>query len=167
MNAGPADGGDRRYHGTGNFSSLEVPVSVFRTSRKVPVRPEAVFAAFQDPVRLARWWGPAGFTNSFHAFEFYPGGQWRFTMHGPDGNHYPNQAEFVEMIPGSLIRIKHLSQPRFELSITLAPCAGGTLVSWAQAFESPEIAASLRHIVEPANEQNLDRLAFEVSAGKA
>ena len=46
--------------------------------------------AFSDPVRLARWWGPAGFTNTFTICEFKPGGQWSFTMHGPDGTNYPN-----------------------------------------------------------------------------
>jgi len=35
----------------------------------------------------------------------------------------------------------------------LAASAAGTLVSWAQAFENPEV---------PANEQNLDRLSAEV-----
>ena len=137
-------------------------MSVFRTSRELPATPEAVFAALRDPVRLARCWGPDGFTNSFHTFEFIPGGQWHSTMHGPDGKDYSNQAEFLEIIPDSLVRIRHISQPHFELSITLSPCAGGTLVSWVQTFENPEIAANIRHIVEPANEQNLDRLAAEV-----
>jgi hypothetical protein len=40
------------------------------------------------------------------------------------------------------------------------------LVEWVQAFDSPEVAAAVRHIVEPANEQNLDRLTAEVLAGK-
>lgn len=142
-------------------------MTVFRTAREVPARPEVVFAAIQDPLRLARWWGPDGFTNSFHLFEFNPGGRWDFTMHGPDGTHYPNQSEFVEIISNTLIRIKHTSQPRFELTISLAPCDKGTLVSWVQAFEDPKVAANIRHIVEPANEQNLSRLLVEVLTNSA
>lgn len=38
-----------------------------------------VSAAFADPQRLPRWWGPKGFTNKFSAFEFRPGGRWQFT----------------------------------------------------------------------------------------
>ena len=30
-----------------------------------------------DPARIARWWGPAGFTNTIHTFDFRPGGEWR------------------------------------------------------------------------------------------
>jgi hypothetical protein len=32
-------------------------------------------------------------------------------------------------------------------------------------FDNPEVAAAVRHIVEPANEQNLARLAAEVATG--
>lgn len=49
-------------------------MSTFRTSREFSVTPESVFAAIQDPVRLARWWGPQGFTNTFNTFEFRAGG---------------------------------------------------------------------------------------------
>ena len=38
----------------------------------------------------------------------------------------------------------------------------GTTVTWEQAFASPEVAASMRHIVEPANAQNLNRWHAEV-----
>ena len=39
----------------------------------------------------------------------------------------------------------------------------GTLVSWSQGFENPDVAKSIEHIVVPANEQNLDRLIAEVT----
>lgn len=35
---------------------------------------EAVFRAFADPGLLARWWGPEGFTSTFHEFDPRPGG---------------------------------------------------------------------------------------------
>jgi uncharacterized protein YndB with AHSA1/START domain len=140
-------------------------MSIFRTCRELPASPEAVFAAIQDPVRLARWWGPDGFTNTFHTFEFRKGGSWQFTMHGPDGTNYPNQSEFLEIVPASMVRIKHINLPHFELSISLEPCATGTLVSWFGVFEDREFAEAARHFLEAANEQNLDRLAREVSSG--
>ena len=49
---------------------------------------ELVFRAFSDPDLLARWWGPEGFTNTFHEFDLRPDGAWRFVMHGPDGTDY-------------------------------------------------------------------------------
>jgi uncharacterized protein YndB with AHSA1/START domain len=140
-------------------------MTTFRHAREILARPEAVYEAFRDPVRLARWWGPDGFSNSFHSFEFRAGGKWLFTMHGPDGADYPNQSEFLEIVPNSMVRIKHVNQPHFELSISLAPSAAGTLVSWIGAFENHEFAENKRQFLEAANEQNLNRLALEVSQG--
>lgn len=140
-------------------------MSIFRHSRELPATPESVFAAIQNPVRLARWWGPDGFTNTFHTFEFRQGGSWQFTMHGPAKADYPNQSEFLEIVPNSLVRIKHINPPHFELSISLESRATGTLVSWVEVFENHEFAENRRQFLEAANEQNLDRLALEVSTG--
>ena len=140
-------------------------MSTFRHSREIPARPEAVFEAFRDSVRLARWWGPDGFSNSFQTFEFRPGGKWLFTMHGPDGADYPNQAEFLDIVPNAMVRIKHINQPHFELSISMESSVAGTLVSWVGVFENHEFAESKRPFLEGANEQNLNRLALEVSKG--
>lgn len=139
-------------------------MSTFITSRAFSASPAEVFAAFSAPERLARWWGPDGFRNTFEVFELKPGGLWRFTMHGPDGTNYPNEATLVSIEPNRAVVINHISQPHFQLSITLEPTATGTLVTWEQVFESPQIAASIRHIVEPANEQNLSRWQTEVAA---
>jgi uncharacterized protein YndB with AHSA1/START domain len=137
-------------------------MSVFRTSRALPASPESVFAAIQDPVRLARWWGPDGFTNTFHTFEFRNGGSWQFTMHGPDGRDYPNQSEFLEIVPNSLVRIRHVNLPHFELSISLESSATVTIVGWLGVFEDHAFAENARQFLEAANEQNLNRLAHEV-----
>ena len=50
----------------------------FSSHLDIPARPEVVFAAFEEE-RLARWWGPDGFTNTFHEFSFTPGGRWSLT----------------------------------------------------------------------------------------
>lgn len=134
----------------------------FTTSREIPAGVEQVFAAFSHPERLARWWGPAGFTNTFDVCEFKTGGHWSFVMHGPDGRNYPNESVFEEIEPPGKIIIQHVSEPKYRLTVILAPSASGTLVSWSQAFESAKAASRLEHIVVPSNEQNLDRLTAEV-----
>jgi uncharacterized protein YndB with AHSA1/START domain len=139
-------------------------VFTFKTSRTFAATPEDVFAAFLTPSRLAKWWGPDGFRNTFETFELKPGGLWRFTMHGPDGANYPNEATFLSVEPARAVVIKHTSAPHFQLTIKLEGTASGTLVTWEQAFESPEISAAITHIVEPANEQNLNRWQAEVAA---
>jgi uncharacterized protein YndB with AHSA1/START domain len=140
----------------------EQPVITFDTSREIPATVDRVFAAISDPERLARWWGPAGFTNTFKICEFKNGGRWSFVMHGPNGQNYPNENIFAEIEPPTKVVVQHIVEPKYRLTITLAPSAAGTIVSWSQAFESSVIASRLEHIVVPANEQNLDRLSAEV-----
>jgi uncharacterized protein YndB with AHSA1/START domain len=135
----------------------------FRTSRQIAAEPPQVFAAFADGGRLAAWWGPAGFRNTFEVCEFKPGGEWSYVMHGPNDKHYPNESVFREIEPPGRVVIHHVSQPRYLLTITLEPAdGGGTRVRWEQEFENPVIAKGVEHIVVPANEQNLDRLTAEV-----
>jgi len=137
-------------------------MKTFSTSREIPAAPEQVFAAFSDAERLARWWGPAGFTNTFKVFEFRNGGNWLFTMHGPESGHYQNESIFEEIENPGRIVIQHLSEPKYRLEITLTPSAVGTVVSWEQTFNNADVARRVEHIVVPANEQNLDKLSNEV-----
>jgi uncharacterized protein YndB with AHSA1/START domain len=136
-------------------------MTTFKTSREISATVEQIFAAFQ-PERLARWWGPAGFTNTFSICEFKSGGRWSFTMHGPDGKDYPSENVFAEIQAPTKVVIQHASEPKYRLTVTLEQSAEGAVVTWAQAFESSEVARRIEHIVVPANEQNLERLAAEV-----
>jgi uncharacterized protein YndB with AHSA1/START domain len=137
-------------------------MTTFSTSREIPATVEQVFAAISQPERLARWWGPAGFTNTFSVCEFKQGGRWSFIMHGPNGANYPNECVFAEIESPGKVVIQHVSEPEFRLSIELATSAVGTRVAWSQAFENPELAKRIEPIVVPANEQNLERLSREV-----
>ena len=136
-------------------------MTTFKTSRKISATVNQVFDAFQAE-RLARWWGPAGFTNTFTICEFKDGGRWSFTMHGPDGKNYPNENVFVEIKALEKVVIQHVLEPKYCLTITFEASADGTVVFWAQVFESSEVARRMEHIVVPANEQNLERLSAEV-----
>src|SRR5574343_1133895 len=134
----------------------------FSTQRFLAAPPSAVFAAMAQAERLARWWGPQGFSNEFEVFEFRPGGRWVFTMVGPDGARYPNACVFRQIEADRRVVIAHVVAPLFELHLELEPQAGGTRLAWVQVFEEEAVARSLAHIVEPANEQNLDRLGREL-----
>lgn len=134
-------------------------------SRLIAAAPAEVFAALRDPARVARWWGPAGFTNTIHEYAFEPGGRWLLTMHGPDGAHYPNESRFTRIVIDQLVEIEHLSGHHFVLTLELQPHASGTTVLWRQTFDDVEHYEQLAVFVATANEQNLDRLAAEVTAG--
>jgi uncharacterized protein YndB with AHSA1/START domain len=138
---------------------------VCATERVLPFNRSAVFAAIADAKQLAAWWGPDGFSSTFDVFEFKPQGRWTFTMHGPDGTHYANENVFLETSPSKVV-IRHISHPHFTLTVTLNDLPtdssdssqSHTHVYWHQAFDDPQVAASIWHIIEPANEQNLNRL---------
>ena len=119
---------------------------------------ELVWKVYTQPEHVIHWWGPNGFSNTFERFEFKPGGQWVFVMHGPDGTGYPNESVFSEILPNAEIVIEHVVKPRYRLTVTLSARGDKTHLAWTQVFESPELAAKMRAICEPANEQNLDWL---------
>ncbi|MHC5536822.1 SRPBCC domain-containing protein [Singulisphaera rosea] len=139
-------------------------MTTFTTKREIFAKTSDIFAAIQDPDRLAKWWGPSGFTNTFETFEFQTGGRWDFTMHGPDGKNYPNESFFETIDLDRRVVIRHVSAPHFRLTITLDEQPEGTLLLWEQAFDDDSVANAIRHVVEPANEQNLDRLSAELEA---
>ena len=142
-------------------------MTTFNPSLEIPANVEEVFAAISHPDRLARGWGPAGFTNTFNLCDFKNGGRWSIIMHGPDGRNYPNENVFAEIDPLRKVIVLHASEPKFRLTIALSPSAAGTIVSWSQTFEDAEVARRLERIVVPANEQNLARLADEVRRNPA
>ena len=137
-------------------------MSTFSTSRLFAASPAALFAAIENPLRLARWWGPDGFSNRFEVFEFKTGGRWVFDMIGPDGTVYANESVFTTVETDRQVVIAHVCEPRFVLTVTLSPTDTGTLVRWDQTFADAAVADAVRAIVEPANEQNLNRLEAEL-----
>lgn len=134
--------------------------------KRVAANPSEVFTAMSDPARVARWWGPDGFTNTIHEYDFVEGGKWLLTMHGPDGTNYPNESRFTRIVHDQLIEIEHLNGHHFLLTLELRPENEGTVVSWRQTFDTCEHYQRLAAFVAAANEQNLDRLAAEVLRGK-
>ncbi|MGC4000561.1 MAG: SRPBCC domain-containing protein [Anaeromyxobacter sp.] len=134
------------------------------TSRHLDAMPAQILAAFSDADRLARWWGPRDFRNTFHVFEPRPGGQWRFTMHGPTGGNYQNESAF-EAFDAQRIVIRHRSHPYYTLTVTLTPEGGGTRLGWRQTFDTDSDYRKVERFARPANEENLDRLTAELARG--
>jgi uncharacterized protein YndB with AHSA1/START domain len=134
----------------------------FVHTRLIDAPPERVFKAFADPVHLARWWGPAGLTSTFEAFEFRPGGAWRFVMHGPDGVDYPNESVFLDIEASERVVFEHLSESHhFLMTITFTRQGHQTVVRLRQVFDTAAHRERIAKFVVEANEQNLDRLAVE------
>jgi uncharacterized protein YndB with AHSA1/START domain len=67
--------------------------------RDLPAAPAAVWAAFVDPIVLAKWWGPAGF--SIPSLEYRPevGESYRIEMQPPTGDAFYLAGVFREVDP--------------------------------------------------------------------
>jgi uncharacterized protein YndB with AHSA1/START domain len=105
---------------------------------------DLVFSAFSDPKHLAQWWGPIGFTTTTSAFEFRPGGVWRFVMHGPDGRDYQNRVTYDEIVPPERIVYRHgggddVEPVQFKTTVTFEDIGNGqTRMTWHGQFPSAE-----------------------------
>ncbi|MFD1952988.1 SRPBCC family protein [Paenibacillus thailandensis] len=156
---------EQREHGTNILLDLlgkslgEYNADTFElvSRRRFNVPRSLVYRAWTEPDLLASWWGPNGFTNTFHAFDLRPGGVWEFTMHGPNGSSYPNRNVFQEIGPERIV-LRHESNPRFTLAGDFEDAGSGTEVVFRQTFESGEDFKKLKPICEEANKQNLDRM---------
>lgn len=135
-----------------------LPESADATERHLNAPPSSVFSAFARPDLLTQWWGPAGFSSTFKTFEFEPGGDWIFTLHGPNGANYPNEIKFTEIEPDRKVVLDHLGAHPFVLTITLEPEGEGTHLTWVQDHKSAGLTYDNRALFRAANEQNLDRL---------
>ncbi|EMJ91884.1 SRPBCC family protein [Leptospira alstonii] len=149
---------NRQENNTTAISDQEV-VSV----RVVNAPKELAFKAWTDPQHLQLWWGPKGFTNTFHEFDLKPGGNWRFTMHGPDGTDYPNHSVFVEILKPERLVFDHISGHVFRVTATFEEeSPNKTKVTFRMFFESlQDFERSKKYVIE-GNEQNFDKLEAEL-----
>jgi uncharacterized protein YndB with AHSA1/START domain len=125
---------------------------------------ERVFKAWTDPSHLVHWWGPRGFTNTFQEFDLRPGGTWRFIMHGPDGVDYPNVNIFAEIVAPERIVLQHVSEPKFQMTITFAEQASRTRLTMRMLFESAAEYDMAKGPASEGNQQMFDRLEARLAA---
>jgi uncharacterized protein YndB with AHSA1/START domain len=101
-----------------------------------------VFKVWTDPKHVAQWWGPRGFTTKIHQMDVTPGGVWRYAMHGPDGNEYPFNGVYLEVVsPERLVfdgSIHASPEQRVWTEVTFAEREGKTEITVHQlySFES-------------------------------
>jgi uncharacterized protein YndB with AHSA1/START domain len=147
---------------TSSMSDREV-----HTTRVIAAPREKVFVAWTDPEILARWWGPIGFTNTFHRFELKPEGIWEFTMHGPNvpgstPGHFNNTCVFKRMKAPGYLEFDHLKEMHFyKAMVTFTEEAEGTRIEWILRFDTAEELAPIKSFIAQANEENLDKLEKE------
>lgn len=100
-----------------------------------------VWKACTEPEHIDRWWGPDGFINRTLRMDFRVGGEWEYTMTGPDGTVWPNLITYREIEPISRMAYDH-GEPgdpkQFEAELRFEAKDGGTLVTLHTLFTSKE-----------------------------
>ena len=126
---------------------------------------ELVWQAWTDPNQLIQWWGPDGFTNTFHEISVAPGGVWRFIMHAPDGTDYDNRIVYLEVVEPERLVFLHGEDkdddPRqFHVTVTFDDRDGKNVLAMRTLFKTAEQREQTAKIgaVELGN-QTLEKLA--------
>jgi uncharacterized protein YndB with AHSA1/START domain len=139
------------------------PTRSIEVSRLVNAPRDLVFKLFTQGKHIDAWWGPTGFRNETHEMNFFVGGIWRYTMHGPDGKDWPNWIKYKIITPPELIVYDHgaeIGEPaHFEGSTIFEAQGQMTLVTLRLLFPSAEIRdATIKFGAVAGGEQTLARL---------
>jgi uncharacterized protein YndB with AHSA1/START domain len=142
------------------------PTSVARqlvASRVLDAPREAVWKAYTDGEQLAEWWPPSGHTIDTGAIDVRPGGLWRGTLHGPQGDFEQNITYVAVEEPGTLAYLYGVpGQPGGVFTtIELADDGGKTTVTVTLAFASADERRWMaeENWAQQGLEGSLDRLA--------
>jgi uncharacterized protein YndB with AHSA1/START domain len=123
-----------------------------------------VWKACTEPAHIDQWWGPNGFANKTIAHELRVGGQWKYTMTGPDGKVWPNLITYTEVTPTDRLVYDHgdWENPKmFTGSLSFTDVQGGTLVTLHTVFPSKDVRdqAIENYGAAEGGKQTLTRLA--------
>ncbi|MBL7747031.1 MAG: SRPBCC family protein [Chitinophagaceae bacterium] len=133
------------------------------SSRVLNASLKTVYQAFANPIHLSKWWGPEGFTNTFHEFDLRPEGKWTLTMHGPEKGNYENSSIFKIVEPLKLIHWRRISPPLFEMEVRFEEISIlETRIIFRMIFNTAEECEKIKRFAEPKNEENFDRLEREL-----
>lgn len=64
---------------------------------------DVVFRCFTDPKLLMQWFAPKPWTITSTDMDVRPGGVFNFVMRSPEGEDYPNEGIFLEVVPNEKI----------------------------------------------------------------
>lgn len=139
--------------------STETTNRGIRVTKALPATIDVVWKVWTTPEHIAHWWGPTGFTNTIHKMDVTANGEWRLTMHGPDGKTYPNKSVFVEIVTHKKIVFEHFN-PNYLATIVFEPIGKETLLDWTMTFETHELFETVVKVfkADEGLNQNVEKL---------
>jgi len=150
---------------TKSKSDLVITDNEMSISRLINAPCDLVFEMWTNPEHIKHWWGPTGFTNTIYKMDFKEGGEWDFTMHGPNGIDYRNTNRYVKIVKNEKIILEHTGPPLFRMTALFKAEGKKTLLSVTSHFES---AGLLKQVIEKVGaaeglKQNIDKLEAYVA----
>ncbi len=103
--------------------------------RRLNAAPEKVYAAWTDPEKIARWFGPAQVkAGSVNAdIDLRVGGRYRISFEAGDGEYFQVDGVYLEVTPNARIAFSWAwhSTPEREsrVTVSLQPDGAGTLLT--------------------------------------
>lgn len=98
--------------------------------RRLNAAPARVFAAWTDPAKLIRWFGPDASPTHSAETDLRPGGKYGIRFSTADGEEHFVHGEYVEVVENERLVFtwKWITFPEREslVTIELRPLAGGT-----------------------------------------
>jgi uncharacterized protein YndB with AHSA1/START domain len=154
-------------------SAADAPLPEVTFTREFDAPRELVFKAWTDAKRLARWWGPNGFTNALCELDPRPSGAIRIHMRAPDGTVYPNEGTIQEFVPPERLTLAmgvkdaegNIILEGVTTVIFTEQAGKTTLLLRARILRAnPETAALHLSGMENGWSQSLEHLAAEIAA---
>lgn len=139
-------------------------------TRMYAAPPSVVFKAWTDPIELAQWWGPKGFTNPVCEIDRRVGGRWRIVMRAPDGAEYPCGGVYREIVEPNRLVFTNVAVDKNGQAIInglttveFEEVGGGTKLTLRTAGTAlVQYAAAYLKGMDAGWSQSLDRLAEQL-----
>ena len=113
------------------MDTIAKPSLTLRRRLKAP--PEAVFAAWTDPKKIARWFGPGTYEPVRVEADLRVGGKYNFVMRAPDGEEHDIRGLYREVVPNEKLVFSWAwkSTPEREslVTVTFKPDGDGTIMT--------------------------------------
>jgi len=131
-------------------------------ARVMDATPEAIYRTWTDGSTYPEWFCPKPWRAEAERLELKPGGANRVVMYGPDGEVFPNDGVFLELVPNRKIVFSDaftegwVPNPEGMMTavITLEPQAGGKTLLTARVGH-PSVEKKRQH----------EEMGFEVGWG--
>ncbi|MFN3454329.1 MAG: SRPBCC domain-containing protein [Pseudobdellovibrio sp.] len=130
-----------------------------------------VWEAWTEDQHVSHWWGPRGFTLTTQSKNLKTGGQWIYTMHGPDGTDYPNITTYFEVEPYKRLVYNHGAtadrEALFKVTVEFKEVHNKTHMDMTMTLATEEAAQEIKKFIKQAGgDSTWDRLSEYVEERK-